>query len=55
MSCCSFHEQMSADYEGGREAISGVSVVAVRLTGRVDNVLKVRVARIRITQPPISG
>lgn len=55
MSCCSFHEQMSADYEGGREAIRVIGVVVGRLTGRGDIVLSARVARIRITQPPISG
>ena len=38
----------------GREAVGVVGVV-VRLTRRVDVVLIVRVARVRITQPPISG
>lgn len=38
----------------GREAVGVVGVV-VRLTRRVDVVLIVRVARVRITQPPISS
>lgn len=45
---------MSADYEGGREAVGVVGVV-VRLTRHGDEVLSVRVARVRITQPPKSG
>lgn len=39
----------------GREAVGVVGIVVVRLTRRVDVVLIVRVARVRITQPPISG
>ena len=46
---------MSADYEGGREAVGGVGVEVVRLTRRGDEVLIARVARVRITQPPKSG
>ena len=56
MSCCSFHEQMSADYEGGGEASGGVGVVVVdRLTRSADVELSVRGARMRMTQPPKSG
>lgn len=39
----------------GREAVGVVGVVVVRLTRRIDVVLIVRVARVRIAQPPISG
>lgn len=45
---------MSADYEGGREAVGGGGVV-VRLTRRGDGVHNVRGARERITQPPMSS
>ena len=38
-----------------REAVGVVGIVVVRLTRRVDVVLVVRVARVRIAQPPISG
>ena len=46
---------MSADYEGGREAVGVVGVVVVRLTRREDVGLRVREARVRTTQPAISG